>query len=247
MSSWSPTVEAGWKVNWTERTSGVWEVTEGQIEEEEGGCWCLNIWCIGPQQCFCAPTSFISSGWKVLSDSGGGTLLFRGARGSSSSGFSFKVLQHKSIGDNQAWEHGGFFYQLPEQSTGPGGKRSGDTVLHERTCLSSLSVPARRANFLLNDKKRLRSGPQNWTFLLSSRTLEPFYQPGGSLKSSSHLKSWLASCQSCWQWNLVLICQLSALASSYMTAEFLWFKVQILRFSRSTQSHFKVIWWQIFY
>lgn len=125
MSSWSPIVEAGWKANWTERTRGVWEVTEGQMGEEEGGCWwifgalaCLN----GPQQCFCAPTSFISFGWKVLSDSGGGTLLFRGARGSSSSGISFKVLQHKSIGDNQAWEHVGFFYQLPEQSTGPGGQ-----------------------------------------------------------------------------------------------------------------------------
>lgn len=34
-----------------------------------------------------------------------------------------------------------------------------------------LSVPDRRANFLLNDEKRLRSGQETGLFLLSSRTL----------------------------------------------------------------------------
>lgn len=42
----------------------------------------------------------------------------------SSSGVSFKSLQHKSIWDNQTREPGGFFQQLPERSGGPMGQTS---------------------------------------------------------------------------------------------------------------------------
>lgn len=96
--SWSPTVEVGGKANRRER-SRVWEVTEGRVEGESRqkmmavvGVWICGAspFLNGPQQCFCARGSFISIGRKVLSDSSGGSLLFRGARGSTLVAFHLK-------------------------------------------------------------------------------------------------------------------------------------------------------------
>lgn len=70
-----------------------------------------------------------------------------------------------------------------------------------------LSAHRRTANFPLNGKKRqgVRDGNRRF-ILLSSRTLSAFYPPGSSFCS----KSWLASFQSCWLPDLLLICQFSA-------------------------------------
>lgn len=62
----------------------------------------------GPQQCFCALSSFISNGRMVLSDSSGGGLLFRSVRAAALVAFHLKTSNTNQQRDDQAQEHGGF-------------------------------------------------------------------------------------------------------------------------------------------
>lgn len=144
--------------------------SKGKIEEG-GGVWIFGTspFLNDPQQCFVlAVHSFPLGRSQLLNDSSGGSPLFRGY---SSSGISFKGLQHKSIGDSQALRAGflsglGISYRLPDRPVREG-KHRRDTGLDGNT-LMCVDSALQNTQFAFKDTKQPRALRETGFFILQN-------------------------------------------------------------------------------